>query len=102
MKLKQLPIRWKMTILSYAIVVFSLLVGGTFLIADIQKTKEQEIQTSIMNTARTVAELSDVKKEVQAPDGWERLNPLIEEIRLINEEDYIVVMNMNRVVTHIR
>nr|WP_259548490.1 sensor histidine kinase [Heyndrickxia oleronia] len=97
MKLKQLPIRWKMTILSYAIVVFSLLVGGTFLIADIQKTKEQEIQTSIMNTARTVAELSDVKKEVQAPDGWERLNPLIEEIRLINEEDYIVVMNMNRV-----
>ncbi|MED3656453.1 histidine kinase, partial [Heyndrickxia sporothermodurans] len=97
MKMKQLPIRWKITILSYAIVVFSLLVGGMFLIVNIQNTREKEIKMNAMNTARTVAELTEVKKEIKNRDGWKQINPLVEEIRLINELDYIVVMNMDHV-----
>lgn len=97
MKMKQLPIRWKITILSYAIVVFSLLVGGMFLIVNIQNTREKEMKMNAMNTARTVAELTEVKKEIKNRDGWKQINPLVEEIRLINELDYIVVMNMDHV-----
>jgi two-component system, CitB family, sensor histidine kinase DctS len=95
--MKQLPIRWKITILSYVVVIFSLLIGGILLVANIRTTKEQEIRTAAMNTARTVSELSDVKKGIQTTKGWNKINPLVEEIRLINDEDYIVVMNMDRV-----
>ncbi|PKR82746.1 ATP-binding protein [Heyndrickxia camelliae] len=97
MSVKQLPIRWKITILSYCVVIFSLLIGGILLVVNIQSTKEQEINTAAMNTARTVAELSDVKKAIQSPNGWTKINHLIEQIRLINDEDYIVVMNMERI-----
>ncbi|MGV3466811.1 MAG: ATP-binding protein [Heyndrickxia sp.] len=97
MSVNQLPIRWKITILSYCVVIFSLFIGGILLVVNIQSTKEQEINTAAMNTARTVAELSDVKKAIQSPKGWTKINHLMEQIRLINDEDYIVVMNMERV-----
>ena len=48
MKLKQLPIRWKMTILSYTIVVFFFKLCGNILISDIQKTKEKEKKKKII------------------------------------------------------
>ncbi|MBO1582056.1 sensor histidine kinase [Bacillus sp. XF8] len=95
--MKQLPIRWKITILSYAVVIFSLLIGGIIIIANIQQKEEKELRIRSMNTARTVAELSDVKKSLQEKTGWFTLNPVIENIRVINETDYIVVMNMERI-----
>lgn len=97
LNVKQLPIRWKITILSYCVVILSLLIGGILLVANIQSAKEQEINTAAMNTARTVAELSDVRKAIQTPKGWSKISHLIEKIRLINDEDYIVVMNMDRI-----
>ncbi|CAI8852544.1 MULTISPECIES: ATP-binding protein [Bacillus] len=95
--MKQLPIRWKITILSYAVVIFSLLIGGIVIIANIQQKEEKELRIRSMNTARTVAELSDVKRSLQETTGWFTLNPAIENIRVINETDYIVVMNMERI-----
>jgi len=95
--MRQLPIRWKIMILSYAVVIFSLLIGGIVIVANIQQTEEKELRIRSMNTARTVAELSDVKKSVQESNGWNTVNPMVEEIRIINETDYIVVMNMDKV-----
>lgn len=95
--MKQLPIRWKITILSYVVVIFSLLIGGIVIIANIQQKEEKELRIRSMNTARTVAELSDVKKSLQEKHGWFTLNPVVENIRVINETDYIVVMNMEHV-----
>jgi two-component system sensor histidine kinase DctS len=95
--MRQLPIRWKIMILSYAVVIFSLLIGGIIIIANIQQTEERDLRIRAMNTARTVAEVSDVKNAVQQPGGWEIINPVVEEIRIINEADYIVVMNMEKI-----
>ncbi|RFU69679.1 sensor histidine kinase [Bacillus sp. V59.32b] len=95
--MKQLPIRWKIMVLSYVVVVFSLLIGGTVIIANIQDKEERELKIRSMNTARTVAELSDVQKAVQERNGWNIVNPIVEELRIINEADYIVVMNMERI-----
>ncbi|TWT00505.1 sensor histidine kinase [Planomicrobium sp. CPCC 101079] len=95
--MRQLPIRWKIMILSYAVVIFSLLVGGIVIIANIQQTEEKDLQIRAMNTARTVAELSDVQSAIQQPKGWEAINPIVEELRIINEADYIVVMNMDKI-----
>jgi two-component system, CitB family, sensor histidine kinase DctS len=95
--MRQLPIRWKIMILSYAVVIFSLLIGGIVIVANIQQTEEKELRIRSMNTARTVAELSDIKKAVQESNGWDTVNPAVEEIRIINDSDYIVVMNMDKI-----
>ncbi|WKA50967.1 sensor histidine kinase [Planococcus liqunii] len=95
--MKQLPIRWKIMILSYAVVIFSLLIGGIVIVANIQQTEERDLRLRSMNTARTVAELSDIKSAVQQPSGWTTVDPVVDEIRIINESDYIVVMNMDKV-----
>jgi two-component system sensor histidine kinase DctS len=95
--MRQLPIRWKIMTLSYAVVIFSLLIGGIVIIANIQHKEEQELRIRSMNTARTVAELSDVRKAIQEPTGWEIVNPVVDEIRIINNTDYVVVMNMDRI-----
>lgn len=95
--MNQMPIRWKITILSYAVVIFSLLIGGMVVIANIQEQEEKELRIRSMNTARTVAELSDVKKGILRPQDWKTVNKVAEEIRIINETDYIVIMNMERI-----
>lgn len=93
--MRKLPIRWKITFLSYSVVIFSLLIGGIIIIANIQQTEEKELRIRSMNTARTVAELSEIKKGLQMKNGWQIVNPIAEEIRIINEADYIVIMDMN-------
>ncbi|PLR85407.1 histidine kinase [Bacillus canaveralius] len=95
--MKHLSIRWKITILSYIVVIFSLLIGGIVIVANIQQKEERDLRIRSMNTARTVAELSDVKQAVKKPDGWDKINPIVEDIRIINETDYIIVMNMERI-----
>ncbi|MDN7245410.1 ATP-binding protein [Planococcus shenhongbingii] len=95
--MKQLPIRWKIMILSYAVVIFSLLIGGIVIVANIQQTEERDLRLRSMNTARTVAGLSDIKNAIQQPNGWEIVDPVVDEIRIINESDYIVVMNMDKI-----
>ncbi|WP_078381467.1 ATP-binding protein [Sutcliffiella halmapala] len=95
--MKQMPIRWKITLLSYSVVILSLLIGGIIVIANIQQQEEKELRIRSMNTARTVAELSDVKVGIHETRGWKTVNPVVEEIRIINEADYIVIMNMDRV-----
>ncbi|MFP3886046.1 sensor histidine kinase [Priestia filamentosa] len=95
--LKKLSISWKITTLSYAIVLFSLLIAGIFLVGIVGQTKEQEIGMRSMNTARTVAELTDVEEMLEEKEGWKKLNPIIERLRIINGADYIVVMNMEHI-----
>lgn len=95
--MRQLPIRWKIMLLSYAVVIFSLLIGGLVIVANIQQSEEKDLRIRAMNTARTVAEVSDVKEAISQPTGWETINPVVEDLRIINEADYIVVMNMEKI-----
>ena len=84
LKLQQLSIRWKLTILTYFVVIFALLIGGIVLVGGIQQTEERELRKRLMDTARTVAEMNEVK---QALDDQTKeraqLQHAIEEIRII-------------------
>ncbi|WP_412056449.1 Spo0B domain-containing protein, partial [Bacillus safensis] len=102
LKLQQLSIRWKLTILTYFVVIFALLIGGIVLVGGIQQTEERELRKRLMNTARTVAEMNEVKQALadQTKDR-DQLQHAIEEIRIIQDADYIVVMDMDHVrLTH--
>jgi two-component system sensor histidine kinase DctS len=95
--LQRLKINWKIAILSFSIVVFSLLIGGTILVGSIISLREEELGRRLLVTARTVAQLPEVTGAI----ADERMRPAVqtaaERIRIINDVTYIVVMDMNRV-----
>ncbi len=97
MSLQRLPIRWKITILSFGIVLFSLLIGGIILTGNIYEMKERDLGHRSLLTARTVANLPEVQSGVVESRGWIEINPIVERIRTINNADYIVVLDMNRI-----
>lgn len=93
----RISIRWKITSLILFILGFSLLFLGIILINEFTKKEENQIKEQAMLTARTVAELPEVIKNIPADNR--KLNELqktVEKIRMINNADYIVVMDMER------
>ncbi|MGF7086202.1 two-component system sensor histidine kinase DctS [Kroppenstedtia sanguinis] len=98
MRMFPFPIHWKITALIFFIVGFSLVIGGIFLLGNYTKTKEDELKKRSAITARTVAELPEIRKGVVGnKEAQKRVNFVAEKVRVINEADYIVVMNMDRV-----
>ncbi|QHS23192.1 sensor histidine kinase [Virgibacillus sp. MSP4-1] len=97
MSLKQMPIRWKITILSFGVVLFSVFIGGIILIGESIEAKEEELGNRGLTIGRTVANLPEIQSSLIKPDGWNTINPIVERIRTINNASYIVVLNMNRI-----
>jgi two-component system, CitB family, sensor histidine kinase DctS len=97
MTMKRLPIRTKIMILTFGIVFYAILIGGVVIIGKILDIQEEELGKRAMITSRTVAQLPEVKAHIQEKEGWETIEPVVEKIRVINEADYIVVMNMDGV-----
>lgn len=88
-----MPIQLKITLLSFIIVAFSIIIGGIIIFGNIVSIREEETGTRSMITAHTIAELPEVQEMVLEPEGWNELNPIIENLRKIHQADYIVVLN---------
>lgn len=97
MVLRKLPIRLKIMILSFGIVLFTLLIGGIILIGNVYKDKENQLGDRGLMTGRIVGNLPEIKDSVVESEGWKEINPIVERMRTINQVDYIVVLNMNRI-----
>jgi two-component system sensor histidine kinase DctS len=101
MKRIHLPIRWKITGLSFGIVLFSLLIIGIILLGYMSSVKEEQFSQRALITAQVVATNPVVQQSVEEPNAPELLRPLVERIRVINNHDYIVILNMDKVrLTH--
>lgn len=100
--LQRLKINWKIAFLSFGIVVFSLLIGGTILVGSIITLKEDELGRRLLVTARTVAQMPEVAGRLSSPQHNDTsMQAAAERIRIINDVTYIVVMDMNRMrLTH--
>ncbi|MEB1806512.1 MAG: sensor histidine kinase [Bacillaceae bacterium] len=99
--LLQLPIRWKITGLSFGIVAFSLIIIGIILLGYVSEIKEEERSQQAMITAQLVAQNQTVQNSIELSNASEILQPLIERMRVLNEQDYIVILNMDRIrLTH--
>ncbi|MDP5276507.1 ATP-binding protein [Chengkuizengella axinellae] len=97
MTVVRLPIQIKITILSFGVVLFSICIGGTFLLGNIKSIKEEEIEKRSMIVARTVAQVPEIKNNLTKPYGWIKIYPVVEEIRIVNNVDYIVVLNNEKI-----
>jgi two-component system, CitB family, sensor histidine kinase DctS len=97
MNRKQMPIRWKMTILSFGVVLFALIIGFIIFVGKAIEMKKEELGNQALITARTVANLPTVQSHLEELRGWGEIQPIVENIRTVNGSDYIVVLNMNRI-----
>ncbi len=95
--LQRLKINWKIAILSFGIVLFSLCIAGSVLMGGIIRMKEEDLGWRLLVTARTVAQMPEVIAGLTNPDLRPGIQPATERIRIINDVTYVVVMDMNRV-----
>ncbi|MBB5173037.1 ATP-binding protein [Texcoconibacillus texcoconensis] len=93
--LNKWPIRGKITLLSIGIVAFSLLIAGIIFVGYMYKTTEEELSQRSMITAQLIAQMEDVQQALEKNNPTETLQPKMEQIRAINGDDYIVMLNMD-------
>ncbi|MFS0576601.1 sensor histidine kinase [Sporosarcina sp. 179-K 3D1 HS] len=99
--LRNLPIRWKITGLAFGITLFTLIITGIIYLGYMMDMKKQELSHRAMITAQLVAQMQTVQREVTAENASEILQPLAENIRVLNDVDYVVILNMDRIrLTH--
>ncbi|WP_332691922.1 sensor histidine kinase [Halalkalibacter lacteus] len=100
-KYVNIPTRWKITGLSFGIVAFTLLIVGIILIGYLLNVKEDQLSQRAMITGQLVAQNPIVQQNIESEHASERLQPVVERIRVINDHDYIVILNMDRIrLTH--
>lgn len=95
--IRRIGIKWKIAIFSFSIVLFALCIGGIILTGYIVNLKEEELGGRLLVTARTMAELPSVAQGLSDPSERAGLQNVAERIRIVNDVDYIVVMDMNGV-----
>ncbi|WP_100330299.1 ATP-binding protein [Bacillus xiapuensis] len=100
--MRRISIQWKITSLIVFILAFSLLLLGIVLISQLIQKEEDELKERAILTARTVSELPGMVEQLSLKgEKGQSMKKTIEDIRVINQADYIVVLNMDRVrLTH--
>ncbi len=94
---KQLPLRWKITLLSFGLIMLIIVGGGIILIENFSLTLERELGSRALAVARTVAQIEEIQKYVGKPNGAAVIQPIAEKIRLATNVEYIVVLDMDRI-----
>ncbi|WLR50315.1 sensor histidine kinase [Bacillus tianshenii] len=95
--MQRISIKWKILTFIFTIIVFTLIIVGIVLTGNFINMKEQELSQRALITARTVAQLSSVQENVNGTKlERSKINEVVERIRIINNADYIVVLDMNR------
>ena len=97
MKKIHFKLRTKIALLSFTLVLISVLLVGIVIIERISRSMEQEIGMRAMAIARTVAQLKDVQENLDQMNGSKLIQPIAEKIRLATRVDYIVIFDMNRI-----
>ena len=93
----QLPLRWKITLLSFGLIVLAVTIGGVTLIKNFSLTLEKELGSRALAVARTAAQIEEIQYQVGKPNGEIVIQPIAEKIRLATNVEYIVVLDMERI-----
>jgi two-component system, CitB family, sensor histidine kinase DctS len=93
---RQLPLRWRITLLSFGLIALSVLIGGMILIENFSLTLENELGSRALAVARTVAQIEEIQTSLGQPNGYQVIQPIAEKIRLATNVEYIVVLDMER------
>ncbi|MCO1602843.1 ATP-binding protein [Desulfosporosinus nitroreducens] len=96
MKVPHLKLGTKIAILSFILVLLSVVLAGVVIVNRISGKMEQEIGHRAMAISRTVAQLQEVQENLNKQEGFKWIQPLAERIRIATGVEYIVIFNMER------
>ncbi|HWJ03513.1 MAG TPA: Spo0B domain-containing protein, partial [Verrucomicrobiae bacterium] len=97
MQFLQLKLATKIALLSFCLVLLSVLSVAVAIVERTSQAAETEIGMRAMAIARTVAQLKDVQENLDQINGAKIIQPVAEKIRLATGVEYIVIFNQNRV-----
>lgn len=80
----------------FGITLFALLISGIIFLGYMLDNKKEELGQRSMITAQLVAQMRTVQEAVVEKDASDTLQPLVERVRAVNRNDYIVILNMDR------
>src|SRR5690625_3611310 len=92
---KRIRLRTKMMILSFILVLSSVIVSGANMIINISNSFEEEIGERAIAIARTISQTDDIQNHLGKDDGAEFIQPIAERVRLSTNVDYVVILDMN-------
>lgn len=98
--MRRLKMNTKILLMTFFIIAFSFFIGGVFVIGSLLSEQEQDFGQRAMLIARTVSNMPELTNQLMNDDQDEAIqtvNHIVEEIRVINKAEYIVVLNMDRV-----
>ncbi|WP_018923894.1 ATP-binding protein [Salsuginibacillus kocurii] len=95
--IRKLPIKWKITALSFGIVAFSLVMLGIVLLGYISDMREEELEQRAMVSGQIVAQDASVQEALKTGANRSVVQHVAEQTRAIHNNDYIVVLDMDRV-----
>lgn len=96
MKFPHLRIATKIAILSFGLILFSVLLAGVMIVKWTTDAAENEIGMRAMAIARTLAQLSAIQENLGQHGGEKIIQPIAERIRLVTGVEYIVAFDMNK------
>ncbi|HYF95357.1 MAG TPA: sensor histidine kinase [Symbiobacteriaceae bacterium] len=97
MRWPRLTLRRKIIGLASGLVFLSVLAGGALLIHSVGTALENELGQRALSVARTVAQVDQVRQELETPSGPGVLQPTAERMRIATGVAYVVILDMGRV-----
>lgn len=89
-----LSVRTHIALLAAGLVLLSVAAGSAVVVFYTLRSVEDQLGRRALSVARTVAEIGDVKDQVGQPGGEQVIQPIAERIRVANNVEYVVVLDM--------
>ncbi|WP_227936492.1 ATP-binding protein [Alkalihalobacillus deserti] len=93
----KISLRLKILVMSFVVVVVSVMTSGWIMVNNITDAFEKEIEERAVAIARTVAQMPDIRKYVGVQGGEMEIQPIAESTRQATNVDYIVIIDMNSI-----
>ena len=98
--MRRLKMNTKILLMTFFIIAFSFFIGGVFVIGNLLSEQEEDYGQRAMLVARTVSNMPELANQLMnehKQEAIQTVNQIVEEIRIINKAEYIVVLNMDRI-----
>lgn len=98
--MRRLKINTKIFLMTFFIIASAFLIAGVFVINNLLAQQGEDYEQRAMLIARTVSNMPELINQLMSDDqeqAMQSINAIVEEIRVINKAEYIVVMDMNRI-----
>ncbi len=98
--MRRLKMNTKILLMTFFIIAFSFFIGGVFVIGNLLSEQEEDYGQRAMLVARTVSNMPELANQLMnehEQEAIQTVNQIVEEIRIINKAEYIVVLNMDRI-----